>query len=74
MLIDNDRIRAQAKANSRKQFVESPDPNDAVTDAVLNAQDSHNRMTDHFFTDERIKVQLVKLLGELVHENLRAPA
>lgn len=29
-------------------------------------------MADYFFTDDRVKVQLVKLLGELVHENLKA--
>ena len=45
-----------------------------LTDAVLNAQDSHDWMADHRITDERIKVQLVKLLGELVHENLRVAA
>jgi hypothetical protein len=27
-------------------------------------------MADYFFTDDRVKVQLVKLLGELVHENV----
>lgn len=72
VLIDNDRIRAQASANTKKQFVESPDLSGAVVDAVLDKQDSHNRMTDYFFADERIRVELVQLVGELVHENLKA--
>ncbi|GAA3632923.1 type I restriction endonuclease subunit R [Microlunatus ginsengisoli] len=72
VLEDNDTIRAQAEANTRKQFVESPDLSDAVTDAVLSTQDSHNRMTEHYFTDEQVKTQLVRLLGELVHENVQA--
>lgn len=59
-------------ANTRKQFVESPDLSDAVTEAVLGNQTSHTKMADYFFTDDRVKVQLVKLLGELVHENLSA--
>lgn len=72
VLMDDDTIRAQAGANTRKQFVESPDLSDAVTEAVLGNQTSHHKMADYFFTDDRVKVQLVKLLGELVHENLRA--
>lgn len=43
-----------------------------VTEAVLGNQTSHHKMADHFSTDDRIMVQLVKLLGDLVHENLKA--
>lgn len=70
VLMDDSTIRAQAGANTKKQFVESPDLSDAVTEAVLGNQTSHTKMADYFFTDDRVKVQLVKLLGELVHENL----
>lgn len=72
VLMDDNTIREQAGANTKKQFVESPDLSDAVTEAVLGNQTSHTRMADYFFTDDRVKVQLVKLLGELVHENLKA--
>lgn len=71
VLMDDDTIRAQAGANTRKQFVESPDLTEAVTDAVIGNQTSHHKMADRFFTDESVKGQLVKLLGELVHENLK---
>jgi hypothetical protein len=43
-----------------------------LDEAVLGNQTSHHKMADYFFTDDRVKVQLVKLLGELVHENLKA--
>jgi type I restriction enzyme R subunit len=74
VLIDNHRIRAQAHANTKKQFVESPDLSEAVTDAVLGNQHSHTRMTDTFFANEQTRGQLVKLLGELVHETVSASA
>ena len=72
VLMDDNTIRSQAGANTRKQFVESPDLSDAVTEAVLGNQTSHHKMADYFVTDDRVKIQLVKLLGELVRENLKA--
>ena len=39
---------------------------------MLGNQATHNRMADIFFTDDRVKVALVHLLGELVHVNLKA--
>ena len=49
-----------------------------VTEAVLGNQTSHHKMADYFFTDDRVKIQLVKLLGELdlraACASLRMPA
>ena len=53
VLIDNGTIRVQASANTTKQFIESPDLSDAVTDAAMSNQTSHNKMADHFFTDDQ---------------------
>ncbi|MCS6577353.1 type I restriction endonuclease subunit R [Curtobacterium poinsettiae] len=72
VLMSDDTIQTQASNNSKKQFMESPDLNDAVVEAVLGNQTSHNKMADIFFTDDKIKLRLVHLLGELVHENLQA--
>ncbi|ROR89996.1 type I restriction endonuclease subunit R [Nocardioides aurantiacus] len=72
VLMDDDTIQTQATNNSKKQFMESPDLNDAVVEAVLGNQTSHNKMADIFFTEDKIKVALVHLLGELVHENIKA--
>lgn len=74
VLMDDNTIQAQATTNSKKQFMESPDLNDAVVEAVMGNQTSHNKMADLFFTDQRVKTVLVHLLGELVHENLAAEA
>ncbi|WP_046469665.1 type I restriction endonuclease subunit R [Allosalinactinospora lopnorensis] len=72
VLMDDQTVVTQANANSKKQFVESPDLTDAVTEAVLGNQTSHTKMADHFLTDDHVKAAMVKLLGELVHENLHA--
>jgi hypothetical protein len=37
--------------NSAKQFVESPDFDDAVTGAVADNQGAHEKMSDYFFTN-----------------------
>ncbi|MEQ6897716.1 type I restriction endonuclease [Microbacterium sp. KR10-403] len=71
VLGEDPQIRLQAAANSRKQFVESPDLSSAVTDAVLTNHDAHNSAVDFYFTHTEKQAALVKLLGELVHENLR---
>lgn len=74
VLMEDQTIQAQAGANTQKQFVESPDLSDAVTDAVLSNQTSHNKRADHYFADGRVKVEVVRVLGQLVYENLRASA
>lgn len=74
VLMDDDTIQTQATNNSKKQFMESPDLSDAVIEAVLGNQTTHNKMADIFFTDDKVKVALVHLLGELVHENIKAEA
>jgi type I restriction enzyme R subunit len=70
-LHDDPQIQLQAAANSRKQFLESPDLTTAVTDAVLTNHGAHNRVVDFYFTHADKQAALVRLLGELVHENLR---
>lgn len=74
VLMDDTTISAQAETNTKEQFVESPDLNNAVVEAVIGNQTSHNKMADIFFTDDHIKHALVRVLGELVHENVKADA
>lgn len=50
--MDDDTIRGQTGANTKKQFVESPD----LSEAVLGNQTSHNKTATYFFTGERVKV------------------
>lgn len=70
VLEEDDTVQEQGAANGSKQFVESPDLAEAVTEAVVGTQESHNTMVDKFFGDDAFKTKLVKLLGELVHEDL----
>jgi len=71
VLTENPQLRTQAAANTRKQFVESPDLNDAVTDAVLSNQDTNNRIVDYYLARPEMRSRLVQLLGALVHENVQ---
>jgi len=66
-LLDNEMLVTQAQANSKKQFLESPDLDDAVNGAVADNQGSHNKMADYFFHEGRSRVDLVALIGALVH-------
>lgn len=49
----------QAKVNTVKQLIESPDFDDAVTGAVADNQGAHNKMADFFFTSTPGKSQLL---------------
>lgn len=57
-----------------EQFVESDDLSNAVEDAVLSNQDSDNQMAEYYFANPRLQVELVRLLGQLVQENVRSQA
>ncbi|WP_404438586.1 DEAD/DEAH box helicase family protein [Microbacterium aerolatum] len=72
VLVDDERIRMQAGVNSQKQFLESPDLTDAVTDAVLSNQSTNNRLVDHLFARDDRRSELVKLLGTLAYEEFTA--
>ncbi|MFD9829022.1 type I restriction endonuclease subunit R [Tsukamurella tyrosinosolvens] len=50
-LLDNGDLVQQAKVNSTKQFVESPDFDDAINDAVADNQDAHGKMSDYFYSN-----------------------
>ena len=71
VLGDDPQIRLQAAVNTERQFTESPDLGDAVTDAVISNQSTHNGIVDLFFGRPELKSQLIRRLGELVWENLR---
>ena len=68
VLIDDERIKTQAGVNSQKQFLESPDLTDAVTDAVLSNQSTNNRLVDHLFARDDRRNEFIKLLGTLAYE------
>lgn len=58
-LLDDHALVQQAKVNSAKQFVESPDFDDAVTGAVADNQGAHVKMSDYFFTNAPGRSRLI---------------
>jgi hypothetical protein len=58
----------QTKANSKKQFLESPDFQAAVTEAVADSQDAHNTMADYFFTDGPAVNSIILALADAFYE------
>jgi type I restriction enzyme R subunit len=58
-LLADDSLVQQAQVNTPKQFVESPDFDDAVTGAVADNQGAHNKIADYFFTNAPGRTQLV---------------
>ncbi len=58
----------QTRANSRKQFMESPDFQAAVTEAVAGNQEAHNTMADYFFGDGPGVGAVVAALADAFYE------
>ncbi|WP_425829257.1 type I restriction endonuclease subunit R [Streptomyces fractus] len=67
LLTDPDLIN-QTKVNSKKQFLESPDFQAAVTEAVADNQDAHNTMADYFFTDGPAINSIIVALADAFYE------
>jgi len=63
----------QATANNQDQFLASPTLRDAVTIAVAETSDAHNRMTELFHTKGVVEATLIELLGKLVYLELHKP-
>lgn len=67
-LLAQDTLVQQAKVNTKKQFLESPDLTDGIVDAVADNQGAHSKMSDVFFTDDRTRNEIVRLVGVMLYE------
>jgi type I restriction enzyme, R subunit len=67
-LLDDDSLVQQAKVNSAKQFVESPDFDDAVTGAVADNQGAHDKMSDYFFTNAPGRSHLISDIAKWFYQ------
>lgn len=67
-LLDDDALVQQAKVNSAKQFVESPDFDDAVTGAVADNQGAHEKMSDYFFTNAPGRSHLISDIAKWFYQ------
>ncbi len=71
-LLDDQALVQQAKVNSTKQFVESPDFDDAVTGAVADNQGAHEKMSDYFFTNAPGRSRLISDIAKWFYQVVSA--
>ncbi|MBY0290783.1 MAG: DEAD/DEAH box helicase family protein [Mycobacteriaceae bacterium] len=67
-LLHDHALVQQAKVNSAKQFVESPDFDDAVTGAVADNQGAHEKMSDYFFTNAPGRSHLISDIAKWFYQ------
>lgn len=73
-LQQDERLVAQAKNNSEAQFMVSPDLKNSVLSAAFRNQADQGQMVDHLFSDERVQLEVVKLLGQALFQTVQNPA
>ncbi|MCV7192219.1 type I restriction endonuclease subunit R [Mycolicibacterium brumae] len=71
-LLDDHALVQQAKVNSAKQFVESPDFDDAVTGAVADNHGAHEKMSDYFFTNAPGREHLISDIAKWFYQVVSA--
>lgn len=67
-LLDDHALVQQAKVNTAKQFIESPDFDDAVTGAVADNQGAHEKMSDYFFTSAPGRTHLISDIAKWFYQ------
>jgi len=67
-LLADEGLIQQAKANTAKQFAESPDLRDSVLAAVADNQGAHNKRADYFFSDGPETGHLMRDIARMFHE------
>lgn len=71
ILVQNNTIKDQVNANTKEQFRESQTIETAVTNAVLDHQDTQNTILEKFFESAHRKSQIIKEISDLVYWELR---
>lgn len=74
ILVQNDAIKDQVNANTKEQFREYQTMGTAVTNAVLDHQDSQNSILEKFFESPHRRGQIIKEISDLVYWELRHQA
>ncbi|MDQ2955453.1 MAG: DEAD/DEAH box helicase family protein [Actinomycetota bacterium] len=69
VLLGNQMLVNQARINSKSQFLDSPDLRSEVIGVLLGNQESHSQMFDIVTASDRLQVELVTGLGELLYEH-----
>ena len=66
-LLENDDLAAQAANNSEAQFALGTFK-EAMTDAVIDSQESHNKIADQMLKDERVFTAMMGVLAKQVYQ------
>lgn len=74
VLLEDEDLVGQARANSRAQFLESPDLGDAVVDAVFANQHSHNAIADYIASGHADAHKVIVEVGAMIHAAVAAQA
>ena len=74
ILVQNEDLRNQASANTKEQFRESQTLESAVTDAVLDHQDTQSFITEKFFENPHRRAKMLTMLSDLVYLEVQSQA
>ena len=74
ILVKSDAIKDQVKANTKEQFRESQTMETAVTNAVLDYQDSQSALLQKFFDSPQRRNAIIKEISDLVYWEIRDQA
>lgn len=66
---ENEKIATQAKVNSEKQFLASPDLKETVINAIVTSGANFGKMTDETLGDEHKIERFVEIIGRAIYED-----
>ena len=72
-LLSDQALLQQAKANTAKQFAESPDLRDSVLAAIADNQGAHNKRAEYFYGEAAGVGRLMRDIAWMVHEFAAEP-
>ena len=61
-MLESEKLRQQAANNTKEQFANSPDLNDALVDAIMAALDAHTTMSSQALESKAIQEGLKAIL------------
>lgn len=70
-LEENHHLRDQAQVNSKSQFLQSPDLEQAVTNSLMGHLDIQGDLVGRVFANDDMRLEFMRLLGEIAYDRLR---
>ncbi len=66
-LLGNQALREQAASNTRDQFIDSPDLQDSVIEAVLANELVHTRFAQHMQAEGASQIRIIRAVGDMIY-------